>query len=264
MKVKLKKICITKNEIKREDALEDLDRYMDMVRGELVKNDIKFTESDNCIELETPAEIMIRKPYSYICPYVIYEYIIRFEDPQEKQILKSNIYAVEKDGTTWIEYEHHKIGLSKDWMDKDEVEAYVEVRDGGSWIVMKDVIEELERATENLEKTYTIRVPQWLLKKLRNMDTNIIRDTLEKLVSGYVMVSETDFKNMKRDLESANRNLSDIKLEYDNLKEKYNTVVEFIKEKGLSEEFKQFVEEEQKKQSEEEIKEKYSEIFEED
>jgi len=264
MKALLKKICITKNEVKREDMLADLDRYMDNIRGILVRNDIRFAESDTCIEISTPTEIEIRKPSSTLCGYVIYTYVIRFEDEQEKKIFKDNIYSVEKDGTTWIKYANHIIGLPKDWMDKDEVEALVHVEPFGLWNVMKEVIEEIERSTDNLEKVYTIRLPQWLIKKLRNMDTNVIRDSLTKLVEGYTMVQIHELDNIKNSLEITKKILSERENKLSSLSEKYDILVRFIREKGLSEEFKQFVKEELEKQSEEEIKNRYSEIFEEE
>jgi len=264
MKALLKKVCITKEKVEREDRREELERYLSMVRGELVKNGISFNETDNCMELATPSDIQIQKPSSTICSYVNYEYVLRFEDPQEKQILKNNIYAVEKDGTTWIEYRLHMIRLPKDWMEKDEVEVFVRVDSAVLGPIMKNVIEDIERKTEDLEKVYTIRLPQWLIKKLRNMDTNVIRDTLTKLVEGYTMISKTDLSILRDNLESAKRKLSEVENELNDLREKYNMIVKFIREKGLSEEFKEFVKNELERESEENIKERYSEVFEEE
>jgi len=272
MKAQLKKICITKDKIKEsvkeewryKDIMERLERYVDSVRGVFVKNDISFKEDDSCIELSEPKEIDIPKPSGIIADFIIYVYILRFEDPLEKDELKKNIISVSKDGTVGIRYEHHLIYLPQGWYEKDEVEATVKTDGYGSYSMIKDVVEGLERSIDNADKVYTIRLPQWLIKKLRNMDTNMIRDTLTKLVEGYTMVSRYELDSLKSNLESAKRKLSDTENELKELRDKYNMLVEFIKEKGLSEEFREFVKKESEKQNEKEIEERFSEIFEEE
>jgi len=266
MKALLKKVeVVGKENVKYEKTLREIDEYMSKVRGILARNNIPYKETGNAIELEQPTEINITKPFG-VSWLVRFTYLLRFEDEAEKNVLHKNIDAVMADGTTRVKMEYHTIylpNLPKNWKDANEVEAIVEVEPYGSSNVMSDVVIALEKELEGLEKTYTVRVTNRMLKVLRDVSAEEVRDVLKRIFveRSHVTVDRYEYESLKEELKYCKDLKKDIEEILKELREKYNTLAEFIKSRGLGEEFVKFIAEKEKEEREEEVKERFSELF---
>jgi len=261
VKALLKKIEVKKEKVKDERDLKELEEYVSIIRGILMKNNIPFKEEGNIIELE-PTEIIIPGVSPLLKEYVQYVYVFKFEDDAEKEVLHRNIHAVGADGTVHVIFAFHDIYLPRDWKEKNEVECVV--RTYGD--VMKQVLYSMDEELEGLEKTYTIKVTNKMLKALRTTNADEVRDVLMKvlIMKDHVVVGKYEYESLKTEnakLKDVNKKLED---ELSKMREKYDALTNFIKSKDLQEEFVKFLIEKEKERKEEGIKEEYSELFEEE
>jgi len=255
VKALLKKIEVLGKDRKSED-------YLAEIRGILTRNNIPYKEVDGVVELEQPAEVCV---YSLRDIPTRFTYVLKFEDEAEKSVLHQNIKSIKNDGTTLVVLEDHYIYLPKDWREKSEVEVAVDVEWSKS-CVMEHVIGAIERKLEGLEKTYTIKVTNWMLKKLRDVDATKIRDVLEKVFinADHVVVYKYEYDELKGENAKLKDEIKELEGELSKLKEKYDALTDFIKANKLQEEFVKFLTEKEKEEKEEGIKEEYEELFEEE
>jgi len=262
VKALLKRVEVKKEEVKDKRDLKELEDYIANIRGILTRNNIPYKEEGNVIELEQPTEIFIPGAPALLKDYVQYVTILKFEDEAEKEVLHKNIHSVAADGTVRVIFAFHDIYLQKGWKEKNEVEAIVKT----NAYVMKEVIHDMDKELEGLEKTYTLKVTNRMLKELRTISADEVRDVLMKvfIIKSHVVVDKYEYNNLKGEKSRLEVKNKELKESLEKLEEKYDALIDFIKSKDLQEEFVKFLIEKEKEEKEEGIKEEYSELFEEE
>jgi len=270
VKAYLKKIEVDEkkeNDISKYERLKD---YVAELRGVLVRHGIRYRETEKdgvrVIELEEPTEVRIRCPPYNMAP-VKYVYTIVFEDPAEKQILHERISRVLDDGTTVAIPPYHAIYLPKDWKNLQQVDAVVEADTYGDY-VMEDAIAYVSREIENMERDHniTLRLKNKEINELKSVDANAIRDAIIKLFinKDHVLVDKYEYNRIKEEAKEAKDEAEELKEKLKDIKAKYRDLVDFVREKGLQEEFLKFIVEREREEKEEAVKDRFGELFEED